>query len=201
MKRFVPLLAVVLAGCVIHSLEPFYTPKSQILPKEALGQWQLLQSAGDEVSDTNVRSWLIEVADDNHCKLTAYDRDNTGATFGLTFFKVGPTLFLDFVPDQPGDETKLNEYWSFAVHRVHGVCKVVLDKDHLQLITLKYKWVADGVAKKTIALPHSGTTNDWLLFTATPAQWEKFLLKNAGNTNAFPTETAFELQRIVAKKP
>ncbi|MEI6082869.1 MAG: hypothetical protein WCS70_01060 [Verrucomicrobiota bacterium] len=201
MKRFIPLLAVILTGCVIHSIEPFYSSTARVAPNAVLGRWQLLQNHGEPVGSNNISPWIIETGDANHYKLTAYDSRNVGAPFDLIFFTVGKSFFVDVVAGLDGGDMRLNEHWTFAaVHPVHSVCKVILETNRLQLIALDYQWVEDGLTKKQLALPHYGTTNDLMLFTTKPADWETFLQKYANDAGAFPEKRAFELKRIPETK-
>lgn len=202
MKRLIlPWLALLLTGCVIHSIDPFCTEKSQVEPKELLGKWQLWRSAGEDVSAKKITPWTLESGTGKTCKLSTFDDKDAGAEFEVTFFKLGDDWFLDFTPEKVAEETKLNSYWAFAVHPTHGVCKVMMETNELRLIPLSYDWVTDGVKKKELTLPYVGKLDDCPLFTASPEQWETLLRKNASNTNAFPAKTAFVLKRPVAKQP
>lgn len=203
MKLIIPLLTIVLAGCVIHSVQPIGTEKSQILPKNLTGQWRLVRGlSGNDLAPKQIGPWELTVADEGKktFQLVAFDEENARAEFEARFYQIGPATFMDYVPGDLGEEVKLNAYWRMSVHPVHGVAKVVTTEDELRFQLLNYNWVKAGLKTKTLTLPYTGTLDDFILITATSAEWEAFLTKHSNDTNAFPAEAAFILKRITGKK-
>lgn len=203
MKRFVPLLAIVLAGCVIHSLEPIGTEKSLVTPKEFLGQWRLVRGLSEtDLTAKAIAPWELALTDEGKktFRLVTFDEENARAEFVAHFFKIGSATFLDVVPDELGDDAKLNAYWRLSVHPVHGLAKVVATEDELRLHLMNYEWLKAGLKSKTLTLPYSGNLNDFVLSTATSLEWEAFLARYGSDTNAFPAKPALILKRVTAKK-
>jgi hypothetical protein len=203
MKRLVPLLAVLVAGCVIHAVNPIGTAKSEVTPKHFLGQWQLVRGPGEkDLAGKSISPWALDLAGrgENAFKLTAFDEQNARAEFKTRFFQIGAGTFLDVVPGNLDPEVKLNAYWFMSVHPVHGVAKVVATNDELRLHLLSYDWVKTGLKAKTITLPYAGTLDEFILITATSPEWEAFLIQYGSDTNAFPTEATFVLKHVVPDK-
>ena len=130
-----------------------------------------------------------------NCELAAFDKQNIGATFTVMFFKLGDHTFVDVLPGNTGDETTLNSYWRWTVHPTHTVCKVELKDDTLTLRPLDYDWLKKSLEKGKLSLPHLGKLDDFVLFTASPRQWEVFLSRQATNPKAFVEEHAYVLKR------
>jgi hypothetical protein len=196
MKRFALVAAVVLTGCVVQSYYPFCTEKSVIDLKPLVGSWTLKSSFGDDVSGKKLEPWVFDAKGG----LEVVDPEGNSATMGVKLFKVGETMFLDVMPKDVGDKTKVNQYWMFTVRQSHTVCKVLLDEDRLTLLPLDFVWLKDELPKLDPPLPMLGKVTpggDLPLFTASPEQWEAFLRKHAGNTNAFPQKFAV----ILTKQP
>jgi len=204
MKHLVPLLTMLVTGCVIHSIHPIGTEKSQVVPKNLIGQWRLLRGlSGNDLTPKKISPWELDLGDETKktFQLVTFDEENARAEFEARFFKIGQATFLDVVPDDLGEEVKLNAYWRMSVHPVHGVAKVVTTDDEMRLHLLSYEWVKKSLKAKAITLSYTGDLDDFILVTATTPEWETFLTRYGNDTNAFPAEAAFVLKRVAAKKP
>jgi hypothetical protein len=199
MKRIVLLAAVLLAGCVVQSYYPFCTEKSVTDLKPLLGQWTLKSNFGDDVSEKKLDPWVFNAKG----TLEVVDPEGASAEMGVKLFKLGDSLFLDVMPKNPSDESKVNQYWMFTVRQSHTVCKVILEENRLTLLPLDFVWLKDELPKLAPALPMLGKPTpggDLPLFTASPEQWETFLRAYGGNTNAFPKKFAVILTKPAPAK-
>lgn len=203
MKRVLPVCLLLLAGCVVQSFGPFCTDKSVVYVREVIGEWTLQKDFGDDVSTNAIRAWVFSGDTGTNCTLKAFDKENVGATFAVRFFRLGKNTFVDVMPKEPGDETKINSYWMWTVRSTHTVCKVELNNDTLTLKALDYDWLKKNREKRKRSLPYMETTeqDDSILFTASPRQWEASLSKHASNEEVFPEEHAFVLKRSSVTKP
>src|ERR1017187_2570680 len=192
MKRAFPLLFVLLAGCIVQSFHPFYTDKSKVALPQLNGQWDVVTAWGKGVS-TNILPWQI-----SENEIVAYDPDSQPSKVQVTFFKLGKTLFCDSTAGNVGD-TKVPWYWGWHVYPVHTVTKVETNGDVLIFKPLDLDWLTNRVATGKVSLSHMTPLEEdkWPPFTATPADWEKVLIKYASNTDAFPTNHIYVLERHV----
>src|ERR1039457_7165605 len=108
LKRFFPILLIVLAGCIVQSFHPFYTDKSKVVVPQLNGEWDAVTVFGDKVDATNVPPWRI-----SDSAIVAYDSDSLPASVDVTFFKLGKTLFCDSIAGNIGNDNKVPWYWAW----------------------------------------------------------------------------------------
>jgi hypothetical protein len=195
MKRLFPILLIGLAGCIVQSFHPFYTDKSKVAVPQLNGEWDAVTAFGEKVDATNVPPWRIS---DN--EIVVYDDDSLSSRIHVTFFKLGKTLFCDSIPsnnDNGTNDVKVPSYCAWHLRSVHTVTKVETNANSLTFIPLDLGWLTNRIAMGKVALPHLARSEDdnWPLFTAKSAEWEKFLTEYANATNAFPTNHVYVLKR------
>lgn len=193
MKRILAVCLLLLAGCVVQSFGPFCTDNSVVYVREAVGEWKLQKDFGDDVSTNLISLWVFAGDAATNCTLKAFDKENIGATFGVKFFKLGKSMFVDVLPTDPAEGTKLNSYWMWTERAMHTICKVELNGKVLTLIPLDFDWFKKQLQEN--ALPYAGNVAAEFIVTANPKQWEVFLSKHAANPDAFREKHAFVLKR------
>ena len=191
MKRFHLILLALMTGCIVQSFHPFYTDQSKTTLPQLNGDWDLVQAWGDNPKTTGT-PWRIH--DD---KIRTIDDNGLAATIDVTFFKIGDNLFCDSIAGDLGDDAKVSWYWAWHSRPVHTISKIETSAGRLIFKPLDYDWLTNAVAKGQFTLPAIKRTgdNNWPLFTAPSADWEKFLAKYGGDTNAFPATHEFVLKR------
>ncbi len=190
----VPILGAILAaGCIVQSLNPFYTEGAEVELPAILGRWS---PAEDGKAEEGRKPWRFEAR-----QVVTYDDDGLGATLDVTYFKVGEHTFVDSSPDEAHDDQDTSEWWNVHLLATHSLCRVTLRGDRLQLRPLDYEWLRDAVREKKAALPHVEMRGrERIVFTATPEEWEIFLRKFGGHDGAFPEEHALAFVRYHPKK-
>jgi len=193
MKRALPVLLIFLSGCLVQSFYPFYTDKSKVALPQLEGEWDTVIAFGEKQHTTNVPPWQI-TAD----QIVAYDPGMQPSRIHATFFKLGDQLFCDSIAADRTDPTPW--YWAWHTRGVHTVTKVETNRDLLTFKPLDIDWLTDRVASGKVSLAHlaRGEDDNWLLFTAKPVEWERFLAVYASDTNAFPTNRFYILKRHVS---
>jgi hypothetical protein len=192
MKRVLPIVVILVAGCIVQSFHPFYTEKSKVVLPQLNGEWDAVKLWGDAVKETNILPWQISTN-----QIVAYNGESGPAPIRVAFFKLGGQLFCD---STAGDNDKMSSsYWTWHLRPVHTVSKVETNRDLLTFRPLDLDWLTNLIATGTVLLPHVSRIEDdhWPLFTATPADWEAFLAAYASDTNAFPDMHIFVLKRHV----
>lgn len=190
MKRAFPVLLIIFAGCIVQSFYPFYTDKSKVALPQLNGEWDAVTAFGEKMDATNVPPWGI-----SGDQIVAYDPDNSQPSqVHAVFFKVGGQLFCD---STAGDIGKGSKYWAWHTRPVHTVTKVETNGNSLTFIPLDHDWLNNRIAMGKVSLSHLARAEDdnWPLFTAKSADWEKFLTKYANNADAFPTNHIYVLKR------
>src|SRR5262245_8686528 len=83
------LLALLLAGCVVQSIQPLFGEKDIIPYAGLVGTWEQKEDG------KQVGLWVF-VADGQHYRLTQTDEKGHVARFEVVAGKIGTNLFLDF---------------------------------------------------------------------------------------------------------
>jgi hypothetical protein len=193
MKRAFPVLLIFLAGCIVQSFYPFYTDKSKVALPQLNGAWDAVVAFGDKVDGANIPPWQISVD-----QIIAYDPDSQPSKIRVTFFKLGGQLFCDSIGGDVGEgAAKVPLYFAWHMRPVHTVTKVETNGDVLTFKPLDLNWLTNRVATGKISLSHVARAEDdnWPLFTAKPAEWEKLLAKYANDPMAFPSNHMYVLKR------
>ena len=176
---------LLVAGCVLTSVYPYYTAKDVTFEPKLVGRW-----ADPDKPDATNEFWEFTRADTNDFyTLTVHDTEKQ-TTFQAHLFRLKQWTFLDALPTEEHDDFVPPHY----------LLKVTQFEPSLKMTVLDYKWLSELLEKQPGALRHlhvnarsSESGSGRLVLTANTAELQKFILKHAGDTNAF-TE-GFTLKR------
>jgi hypothetical protein len=190
-KTYVLLCAasLLLAGCFVQSLHPFYTEQDVVFAPGLIGTWITGEKESDE-------AWTFEKTESNKYKLIITDR---GEPYSLDahLAKLGTNLFLDLGLPEEGlkgiDDLRL--YGAFLTP-THSIVKVWQLEPELGLSFMSPKWLGDLLEKEPNALRHEKIDNR-IILTASTKELQGFILKHANNTNAFEIEK----ENLLRRKP
>ena len=165
-----------LAGCVVGSSNPFYTPGLVVDMPELNGTWYF-----DESVTAKDESPLV-VSDG---KMTIYDDKGVGADTKAVFFKIDGVIFVDIFPD----EGALKNDLVGDNPPVHLISRVKTANGKVSFNPLDYEWLAKEADANRIQLPHHRVDKDAdILFTASSAQWVELLRAHKDDPLAFPPD-------------
>ncbi len=180
----IPLFAM--AGCVVHSVNPFYGKETITDLPGLYGKWLLKESKVDEGLN---REWAFS-AD----KIMVPDKKGGFSALSSRFFKIDDMLFLDAIADAPPDG--LGFWWVLHVAPMHTVSRVIAEEKTLKIIPLNATWMEAAVKNRTVLLPSIWHQDlNAYLFTASSAEWVEFLRKYGKNQNVFLEKDAFVFRR------
>lgn len=161
------LLAVLLlatAGCIL-SLQPFYTPDDIVTRSELPGRW---------TSEDGRSIWTFEPSDDgDHYALTIRDEDGQKGKFITTLTHLGEELYIDFYPQEPGEESTL-DFYNIHLIPAHTFYRVYLDDELFTLDYIKEEWLEDYLKKNPDALSHTRAESQ-LVITASTKELREFV--------------------------
>ncbi len=192
----VAILAIaVLNGCVVHSIEPFFTPDNKIeMPEAIIGEWQPMTLEGDDVSGKDLNSWKFSSG-----SILCYDETNLSGEIDIAFFKVNNELFCDTLAGSP-DSTVMNQYWIYHLYPFHILFKVIPEDDTLTFIPLNRAWMEEKIKSGEINVSFVESKSDnYRLFIASSERWEGFIKKYANDPVAFSKEHKFFFKRKKAE--
>lgn len=186
--RILPVLFIaaalcLVAGCIVSSVYPYYTPKDLTYDRHLEGTW----CKGLATNET----WSFGGRNGQFYILTTVDSQSTN-NFEAHLFKLKQYEFLDLLTTNR-DEFQMP---------VHILSRVTLEGAGLTLHFLDYGWVTGLLETNPAVLRHvilpaeAGNTNDNMVFlTADTKELQKFLLKHIADTNAFSKDATMELRR------
>lgn len=174
-----------LAGCVVESVYPFYTAKDLAFEPALLGRWS-------DSATKAVEYWEFAKAEGASYLLTTVDAHETNA-YTTHFFHLQEHQFLDLRTTNYDDMNRLP---------LHLVVKISQIQPTLKLSVLNYDWLTKLVKKDPKAIRHivvpenpdDTNTANMIYLTADTKELQKFILRYAGDTNAF--SGLLELQRL-----
>lgn len=185
--RLLVVLAVtslLLSGCVVLSVYPFYTAKDVVFEPALVGTWS--EHGPHEDAD---EFWRFERSGEKTYRLTQVHSKGTNGYEALLFRLKGQT-FLDFCPTNFMPEQL----------PLHYLAKITQVEPTLRYQVLDYKWLGNLVKEKPKTIRHifiaespDDTNKNQLVLTASTRELQAFLLKHSRNEDAF-TEIE-EMQR------
>jgi hypothetical protein len=188
MKKLCTALAycMLLSGCVVGSLNPFYTEDLVVEQPQLEGSWYFTEDI-----ESNDESPLVL----SKGKMIIYDDKGQPAESKITFFKIDDVLFADIFPQ----EGQLKEDLVKDGKPVHLISRVrIISAERFSFNALDYDWLAVELEAGRIQLPfekvNSDAGND-IIFTATSEQWVEFLRKYKDDLQAFPRDGEAPLER------
>jgi hypothetical protein len=181
------LLPLVLTGCFVQSLYPCYTEENKIDLPGVVGDWR----GADDEEGTNPLWRFLEDG------TVVTQEDGVASKLVAVYFQVGEHRFVDWTPAGLDEQDCVNLYWLTHVMPTHSVLKVELDGDALTLTALDMKWTAEALKEVPAPLASlPAAEEDRPLIVASPAEWEVFLRRHAGNPEAFNPDAALRLVRV-----
>jgi hypothetical protein len=188
-------LVAVLSGCIVQSIQPFYTGESVIELPSIRGRWRLVTIEGKE-AEKQERPW--EFTKD---EIETYDGD-ISSKISVTYFKVMDAVLADVTVAPLRSDEGPNVWWTIHVMPVHSLWKVDLLGDSLALTPLSYTWMRNLLAKKEAALSHTRSDDKDFrtLLTGSSKELTVFLKKNATNPQAFLRTESYVFDRVKEEK-
>jgi hypothetical protein len=163
-------IALFVVSCLVTSVHPLYTEKDLTFIPELLGTWE-----NDDV-------WIFEQSGKNAYELTIKEQDNAKVgVYEAHLVKLGKFLFLDLYPD----ETEIEDFNDIHLVPTHSFWRVEIEKDVLRMAYIDYDWLEEMIDKKKVSIAHV-RLEDRIVLTVPTQELQKFVLKYAEDTDAFP---------------
>ena len=178
--------AVLLSGCVVTSVYPFYTERDLVFETALLGDWVDLKGDADDAF------CLIEKLGDTGYRATYFGRNETNS-IDAHLFRLNGQLFLDTCPTNR----------SLDQLPVHQLQKVQWTDTVFQMESVNYDWLSKLLEQNPKALRHLTVTDKdgdreskRIVLTADTAELQQFLLEHLGNTNAWNEPSAIKIRTV-----
>lgn len=189
---FLAAITLVLAGCVVTSLEPYYSAKDLVFEPALLGDWV----AGS--NSDGVEIWKFDQSGPLTYHFTDIKNDSA-QLMGMHAFKLDGQLFLDI------DVNSTNQ--DIAPIPQHFLMKVKQTAPTLQLASLNNDWLKAMLEKTPNAVAHhlvkaGDSPNDTrVLMTGSTEDLQKFIRQYVTNRDAWNDDFVLPRQYSPAAAP
>jgi hypothetical protein len=184
-------ISVLLTGCLIQSLTPFYTEDSLIQFSQIYGSWRLVRDDSGDVSKANIPPWQFTGG-----RATTFDGRGLEAKLQVKYFSIDDTVFMDLMAGDPYTSS-ISEIWAMHVAPVHTLVKVTIEKDTLVLTPLNYDWFESALVSNVINFPAIELeTANMTVFNPSSEAWMTFLKKYKDEKKIFSDKLRYEFKRL-----
>jgi hypothetical protein len=184
-------ISVLLTGCLIQSLTPFYTEDSLIQFSQIYGSWRLVRDDSGDVSKANIPPWQFTGG-----RVTTFDGRGLEAKLQVKYFSIDDTVFMDLMAGDPYTSS-ISEIWAMHVAPVHTLVKVTIEKDTLVLTPLNYDWFESALVSNVINFPAIKLeTANMTVFNPSSEAWMTFLKKYKDEKEIFSDKLRYEFKRL-----
>ena len=188
MKRLIilsfVLALVLLQGCIVKSLHPFFKKENVVFRKELINTW----------TDQEGERWEILPVKDGPAayELKHYKGgDQPDQIFVAHLFKLDQQLYIDFFPisNDGGDDAMM-----FNMHLMptHSIARVEsLTENDVQIRWLNEKWLESLFSQNKIKISHEVVQDEFdqegrnYVLTASTDELQKFIVKFGNEDKAF----------------
>lgn len=174
---FVAAAALLLAGCVIQSIQPLFAEKDLIPVPIAGGSWE--QRDGGK----RIGLWTFS-GDGKRFTLAHTDEKGSKATFDVTAGKIGTNVFLDFALHDIEPHGSLNDFATVTLIAAHTFVRLEKRNEALLLSAMDYEWLEKHLKANSKAVSHVWQDKRPIL-TSPPEELQKFIAKHANDEAIF----------------
>jgi hypothetical protein len=188
------IFLIVMQGCLVKSLHPFYTDKDLVFKQELVGKWTDLDSATWVISQHKGFTGLLK----DKAPVKAYDitfTDNKGTSkFVAHLFTLDSQLFLDFYPDEINTGNDLGNYHLIPAH---SLAKVKIEGGKILISWYNEEWLVKLFNQNRVRIAHEripydpddhNRDNFQVILTAPTGELQKFIIKYGNDPQAFKND-------------
>jgi hypothetical protein len=184
MKTYAPaclaLIAMLLGGCVVQSIQPLFSEKECVSVPDLTGAWAQ-KDEGKQVGE-----WVFSTNEQRY-RLAHTDEKGRKATFDVIAGKIGTNTFLDFTLNEIEPHDSLNDFAAVSLIGAHVFAKVSKHDGNLILAGMNYDWLETHLKENPKAVTHILQEKRPIL-TASTDELQKFVAKHASDAAAFKNE-------------
>ena len=176
-------LALLLTGCIMVSVYPFYTEKDLAFEPALLGNWRKPEEPEEQ--------WKFDKSPPTAYRVTAFDTKSTNLMEGRVFKLNNPT-FIDLFSTEKIPDTVP------SLIPTHMVMRVYQTAPKLHMAPINYEWLESLISTNPAALRHhlvkyaENESRDFAVFTADTAELQLFLLKHIDTKEAWKNDLHLE---------
>jgi hypothetical protein len=174
------VIAVLLGGCVVQSIQPLFSEKEYVSAPDLPGTW-VQKDEGKQVG-----VWVFSTNELRY-RLAHTDEKGRKATFDVIAGKIGTNTFLDFTLNDIEPHDSLNDFAAVSLIGAHVFAKVSKKDGTLILAGMNYDWLETHLKENPKAVTHILQEKRPILTAATD-ELQKFVGRHANDATAFKNE-------------
>lgn len=190
MKNIIKITAIillVLSGCIIKSLHPFYTEKDLVYNEEINGVYLDQDSLTWKIEPYYSSEFLSNDSADGSYIVSYTDAEGDSGIFRMHLFLLDGKMYMDFFPGKV--ELNSPDLFNFHLIGAHSLARVELQNQTLRLKWYSDAWLNDLLKSKKLKLDHQiieeSSEYTSYLITASTAELQKFIIKFGDDPQAF----------------
>jgi hypothetical protein len=174
-------MGLLMSGCFIKSLYPFYTKKEIVSDARILGTWL----------DDQSNKWVIYqqmrglIPADSSYQIEIKDKDGNSGSFNTHLFRLNNQFYLDFYPSD--GQISSNDFIKGSILFTHTLAKIEFSSNGIKIQWFNENWLAKLLEQNKIRIRHE-ELKDGLLLTASTEDLQKFIVKYGNDSQAFKLE-------------
>jgi len=174
------VMGLLLSGCFIKSLYPFYTKKDIVYDTRIIGTWL----------DNDSSKWVIKqlirwpIKPDSAYQVEIVDKDGKPGSFSAHLFRLNNQLYFDFYPN---GKIGSNDLIDASIVLSHSLAKITYTGTHIKMQWFNEVWFEQLLNQNKIRIKNEKVEGGYLL-TASTAELQKFIIKYGNDPQAFKTD-------------
>ena len=197
----ISLVILLMSGCFVKSLHPFYKENEAIFNQELTGDWLGDDSSTWKIEQGKKFTGLFKPDMPEKSYLITYTDKKGVALFKVCLFKLGNRYFFDFYPEEIESTNEL-----MAIHLVpmHTVARVDFSPEKMMIQWYNEEWLIGLFRQNKIRIAHEKVPindgkmeedNFQVVLTASTDDLQKFMLKYMDDPTAFKNDYTFVLRK------
>jgi hypothetical protein len=183
--------AIILAGCLMKSIHPFYSEEKVVFDRSLIGTWtdqdsglwqfsQYVIKQGFGTLDTVSNSYLVKL----------WDKESEASYFNVHLFELKGVKYLDFYPIMK--KVIEDDFYSAHILPLHSIAKLDFEKD--SMIHIRWyneEWINKLIQKEQVIISHQKVVDEGdttLLITADTKDLQQFFIEHGSDSNAFMSD-------------
>ncbi len=198
-------MTVLLGGCFVKSIHPFYRENETVFNGDLLGNWTGRDSTTWKIEQATRSKGLFKPTQAVNVYRITYTEKKGASVFSVHLFKLNNHLYLDFYPEEVEGGTDM-----MTTHLVpmHTVARVEVSPGRLVIRWFNEEWLIGLFKQNKIRIAHEkipleGTSpsdaNFQVVLTASTDELQKFMLKYADDPKALSNDYTYELNKTTLK--
>jgi hypothetical protein len=186
------LLAVLVQGCIVKSLHPYYAEKDVVFKPELLNTWV----------DQEEGKWEIaHVKEKQNAYQMTYRKEGKVAVFLVHLFDLDGALYLDFLPLSSNAQSI--DLFDLHLMPTHSVAKLTsINQDEVLIKWFNEEWLTTLFKQNRIKIAHEIILDEapkdeddkFYVLTASTEELQKFLVKYGNEDSAFDGDNTMWLK-------